>query len=389
MSAGMLENINVLDFTQVVAGPFATLQLTLQGADVIKIERPGEGDMMRTTMSEPPYSNHGTSAGYLSFNTGKRSLTLDLKAEAAREILVPLIAWADVVVENFRPGVMAGLGLDAETLMAENPALVYCSISGYGQAGPKSGRPAYDGAIQAESGMMSVTGWPDSDPLRAGFFAVDIPTGYVAAFAISSGLVKAQRTGEGSHIDLAMMDTALSQMSMQINEYYQSGVQPERLGNMSAARMVTDTTYLTSDGALAVVALKPSQITALYDVLGLEQPATVAEIAAVFETAESDHWAQHLEAVGVPCSIVRDLPAALADPQLQEREILAHPPLPSSLEPDLPDTVLTMTGTPFLTNSNGAALGPAPELGQHTVEILQDCGFDADQIAAWQRDGII
>jgi len=321
---GMLGDVKVLDFSQVIAGPFATMQMALQGADVIKIERPGSGDMMRDIMSKPPYSQHSTSAGFLAFNSGKRSLSLDLKAEDAKYILAPLIEWADVVVESFRPGVMKSLGIDADTLMSTKPSLVYCSVSGYGQKGPKSRNPAFDGAIQAESGMMSVTGWPNGEPLRAGFFAVDIPTGYAAAFAITSALLKARATGNGSNIDLAMMDTALTQMSMQIGEYYQTGTMPERLGNMSAARMASDSTYRTLDGAIAVVALNSSQITALHNVLGLHQPADADAMAAEFARVSSADWAKKLHAANVPCSIVRSLNKALEDEQLIHRSVLSH-----------------------------------------------------------------
>ena len=202
MPTGFFNGVTVLDFTQVIAGPFATMQLALQGADVIKVERPGAGDMMRAIMAQPPYRDLGTSAGFLAFNASKRSLTLDLKAAQAREVLEPLIERADVIVENFRPGVMARYGLDAASLRRQRPELVYCSITGFGQSGPKAQYPAYDGAIQAESGMMSVTGTPDGEPMRAGYFAVDVPTGYAAAFAIAGALFRARTSGEGSYVDI-------------------------------------------------------------------------------------------------------------------------------------------------------------------------------------------
>ena len=382
---GMLGDVKVLDFSQVIAGPFATMQMALQGADVIKIERPGSGDMMRDIMSKPPYSAHSTSAGFLAFNSGKRSLSLDLKMVEAKYILAPLIEWADVVVESFRPGVMKSLGLDAVTLMSTKPSLVYCSISGYGQKGPKSRNPAFDGAIQAESGMMSVTGWPNSDPLRAGFFAVDIPTGYAAAFAMTSALLKARATGAGAHIDLAMMDTALTQMSMQIGEYYQTGTMPERLGNMSAARMASDSTYRTLDGAIAVVALNSSQITALHTILGLHQPADADAMADVFALASSADWAEKLHAANVPCSIVRSLDMALEDEQLEHRSVLPHPPAPAGFG----DKLLTVAGAPFMTTSSAPELSSAPSLGEHSTEILLDCGFSKTQIRTWQDADII
>ncbi len=385
MTDGLFDGVTVLDFTQVIAGPFATMQLALQGADVIKIERPGGGDMMRTIMSVPPYSEQGTSAGFIAFNLAKRSLTLDLKSDAAQEILAPLIARADVVVESFRPGVMAGLGLGAETLRAGRPELVYCSISGHGQTGPRAGQPAFDGAIQAASGMMSVTGYPDSDPLRAGYFAVDIPTGYAAAFAIAGALLKAKTTGEGCHIDLAMMDTALSQMAMQVSEYFQSGVTPARLGNMSAARSPYDNTYATRDGAICVVALTPDQTAALNGVLGVNGDADAQDFASVIKETSSADWAARLEAAGVPHAVVRDLPAALADEQLKERAILVAPPAPTGIKAG----PLTMIGAPFTVDPPSPGSRTAPALGEHTDEILEDYGFTSAQLDAWRRAGVI
>ncbi len=385
MTAGLFKDIVVLDFTQVIAGPFATMQLALQGAEVIKVERPDGGDMMRSILSEPPYSDHRTSAGFIAFNLSKRSLTLDLKAAEAHEVLAPLIARADVIVENFRPGVMAGLGLDAATLRKDRPELVYCSITGFGQQGPKAGQRAYDGAVQAESGMMSVTGFADGDPLRAGYFAVDIPTGYAAAFAIAGALLKARTSGEGCHIDVAMMDTALSLMAMQVNEYYQNGVMPARLGNMSAAQIPSDNCYATADGAIGVVALTPAQIAALNDVLGLTGDPEAADMARIFETAPSAVWSTRLEAAGIPCALVRDLPAALADPQLEGRSILDAPPAPAGLD----DLTLKLIAAPFTVQPAAAPSRAAPGLGEQTQEILGECGFSAAQIDQWRKSGIV
>lgn len=389
MTLGLFDGVTVLDFTQVIAGPFATMQLALQGADVIKIERPGGGDMMRSIMSVPPYRDQNTSAGFIAFNLSKRSLTLDLKSDAAHDILEPLIARADVLVESFRPGVMAALGLDAEQMRARHPKLVYCSISGHGQSGPKAGAPAFDGAIQAASGMMSVTGFPDREPLRAGYFAVDIPTGYAAAFAIAGGLLKAKTTGKGCHIDLAMMDTALSLMAMQVSEYFQSGVAPDRLGNMSPARSPYDNTYATRDGAICIVALTPDQIAALNDALGLDSAAGADILASAFIEATSDEWASRLEAADVPCAVVRDLPAALADKQLDGRAILGAPPPPLGFEPRLDGAPLKVIGAPFTVGPPSPEARAAPALGEHTDMILGENGFAPAQIDAWRRAGVI
>jgi len=385
MTNDLFYGVTVLDFTQVIAGPFATMQLALQGADVIKIERPGTGDMMRSILAELPYSDHGTSSGFIAFNLSKRSLTLDLKSESAMEALAPLIERADVVVENFRPGVMARYGLDAATLRRQRPELVYCSITGFGQSGPKAGQRAYDGAIQAESGMMSVTGFADGDPLRSGYFAVDIPTGYAAAFAIAGALLKARSAGEGRHIDVSMMDTALSLMAMQVNEYFQNGVTPSRLGNMSAAQIPSDNCYPTADGAIGVVALTPTQIAALHEALCLTGSPDAAQMASIFRTASSSVWQKRLAEAGVPCAVVRDLPSALADEQLDGRSILCAPPAPKGME----DKTLRLIGVPFTLGSSAVLSRPAPGLGEHTDEILSEAGFAAGRIREWREAKVI
>jgi len=385
MTGGLFEDVTVLDFTQVIAGPFATMQLALQGAEVIKIERPGGGDMMRSIGAAPPFSDVGTSVGFIAFNLSKRSLTLDLKSEAAHEILAPLIDRADVIVESFRPGVMAGLGLDVETIRRRRPDIVYCSISGYGQTGPKAAMPAFDGAIQAESGMMSITGYADGDPLRSGYFAVDVPTGYAAAFAVAGGVLKARTKGEGSHIDVAMMDTALSMMSLQASEYLQSGITPARLGNMSSARLPSDNAYVTSDGMISVVALSPDQIATLNKTLGLAGEPTAGDLAAVFASAPTADWVERLSTAGIPCSVVREMPVALADAQLNGRAILDKPPAP----PSLAETPLTVIGQPFTLKPAPPESRAAPELGQHTDEILSEVGFSNDRIEAWRKAGVV
>ena len=212
--AQAFNGIRIIDFTQVLAGPFATQQLALLGADVIKIEERETGDQTRGLMND---STPGMSPSFLSCNLGKRSLTLNLKSAHAHDILARLVASADVVVENFRAGVMENLGLGYEALRAIRKDLIYCSISGYGQTGPKAGVPAYDGAIQADSGMMGITGFPDTGPTRTGYMPVDMATALNAAFAISTALYRRLATGEGQRLDVAMMDTAIVLQTSQIS----------------------------------------------------------------------------------------------------------------------------------------------------------------------------
>ena len=215
-----LTGVRILDFSQVLAGPFATQQLAQLGAQVIKIEQPVGGDMTRGLMSA---NSDGMAPSFLSANLGKRSLALDLKNPDAREIIHKLVAQADVVVENFKPGTIERLGYGYEALRAIKPDLVYASISGFGQTGPRAGLPAFDGAIQAYSGMMSISGHAETGPVRSGYFAVDMSTALNAAFAITAALLRRANTGEGQRVDISMLDTALFMQAPQMTGYLVTG----------------------------------------------------------------------------------------------------------------------------------------------------------------------
>ncbi|MFG1813354.1 CoA transferase [Kribbella sp. NPDC049174] len=208
--ADLLAGVRVLDLTNLLAGPFAGYQLALMGADVIKVEVPGTGDLARSLGADPALSADGLGISFLAQNSAKRSITLDLKHARGREVFERLVGEADLLLENFRPGVLARLGFPVEVLRALNPGLVYCAVSGFGQTGPMRGRPAYDQIIQGLSGIMSVTGAPDSAPTRTGFPIADTLGGYAAAFAISAALVKRARTGDGSYLDVSMLETAVA-----------------------------------------------------------------------------------------------------------------------------------------------------------------------------------
>ena len=224
--AQAFENVRIIDFSQVLAGPWAATQLALLGADVIKIEQPGVGDMMRSLTTEGEWAARGAAPAFLGANTNKRAITLDLKHPRAGEVLARLVADADVVVENFRPGVMGRLGFDYPWAKAIREDIIYCSVSGYGQAGPKSHLPAYDGAIQAASGIMSVTGDAASGPVRVGFMVVDMTTAMTAGFAIASALYRRQATGEGQCLDVAMTDSAIQIMNPIVSRYLVEGQVP-------------------------------------------------------------------------------------------------------------------------------------------------------------------
>ncbi len=248
--------LRVLDFTQVLAGPFATQQLAVLGADVIKIEQPGTGDQTRGLMNARAAAGPGMSPSFLTCNLNKRSLALDLKAPEAGEIVRRLVAASDAVVENFRPGVMTRLGLDYPALSAVRPDLVYCSISGYGQRGPRAGTGAYDGAIQADSGMMAITGHPETGPTRTGYMPVDMATALNTAFVLAAALYRRLATGQGQYLDVAMMDTAMVLQASQISNHLVNGEIPQLIANRSPTGQPTANVFRAADGYLQVIALK-------------------------------------------------------------------------------------------------------------------------------------
>lgn len=386
--------IRIIDFTQVLAGPFATQQLALLGADVIKIEERNNGDQTRGLMNDTPGANAGMSPSFLSCNLGKRSLTLDLKAPEAKDIVRRLVESADVVVENFRAGVMDRLGFGYGDLRKIRSDIIYCSVSGYGQDGPKAGTPAYDGAIQADSGMMSITGFPETGPTRTGYMPVDMGTALNTAFAISASLYRRLSTGEGQHLDVAMMDTALVLQTPQVSNYLINGVVPDLLGNKSPTGQPTANSFATTDGFMNVLALKEPQVTALFTAIGHPElssderfataPArmeryeeTYQLIADVLRTRSTDHWLQVFSEVTVPAAAIRSYPEVIADPQLQHRHAFISFPRPGH---DGEAVDLIRAG--YQTDSDGPDTHkPPPTHGQHTDEILTELGYDAATIA--------
>lgn len=399
--AKAFEGIRVLDFTQVLAGPFATQQLALQGADVIKIEEPTAGDQTRALAGAGPGAT-GMTPTFLTCNVGKRSMTLNLKHDRAKEVVETLVRSADVLVENFRPGVMERLGFDANTCLGWKPDLIYCSISGYGQAGPKSKVAAYDGAIQADSGMMEVTGTLDSGPLRTGYMHVDMSTALNAAFAISSALFRRAQTGEGQRLDVAMMDTAVVLQAVQYAGYLAEGEQPERIGNRSPTGQPTANVFATEDGYLQVLALRQGQVEKLFAAIEcserLNEPAfqtpdarvlnydTVSRVVSErLRSRSSVEWYEVLREAGVPVAEIRDFAAVHADPQFAHRNAFIE--MDSRLEAGKTDTLI---GTGYIASpdSPGTEIA-APRLGEHTDEILQQAGLPPSTIAELRSAGAL
>ncbi len=395
------EGIRVIDFTQVLSGPYATAHMAMLGADVVKVEAP-EGDQWRTMLATDEWLAREMSPGFLAVGSGKRSIALDLKSDAGVEITRRLIAGADVVAQNFRPGVIERLGFGWEAVREIKPDIVYCAISGFGQTGPHATSPAYDGAIQAASGMMSLTGTPESGPIRTGFMTVDTATGLTAALAIATALFRRERTGEGQYLDVAMNDTAISIMSPVIANHLMTGAMPELLGNTSPARQGTSNTWATRDGHMTISVVTDRLAPRLLKGLGREdliddpryatEPSRIEHAASIHrdiaETlliADTDVWVARLRAEGVPTAPVNDLPHALADPQLDGRGALMRPPPPSGIDADI-----HIPGTGWIADvGSPSPEGPSPRLGEHGVEILAELGYDSTEIDELRTRGVI
>lgn len=391
--------IRIVDFTQVLAGPFATQQLALLGADVIKIEERTSGDQTRGLMHD---DGGGMSPAFMSCNLGKRSLTLDLKSAAAADVVRRLVETADVVVENFRAGVMDKLGFGYEALRQVRGDLIYCSISGYGQSGPKAGVPAYDGAIQADSGMMAITGFPETGPTRTGYMPVDMATALNTAFAIAAALFRRRITGEGQRLDVAMMDTAIVLQTAQISNYLVDGKVPSLIGNRSPTGQPTANSFQTADGWINVLALKEPQVRALFAAIGcsdaLEDPrfsSSPARMAHYDETCSlvavplaqqtTAHWLARFAAANVPAAAIRAYPEVLADPQFGHRQTFIRFPKPGSA-----GTTVDLVRAGYRADRDGPDTDrPPPAHGQHTDEILAEIGYGSVEIRRLRDEQIV
>jgi len=403
-----LDGITVLDLTRVLSGPYCTMLLGDMGARVIKIEQPGKGDDTRAW--GPPFlypSAHepragdpevkGESAYFLSINRNKESVTLDFKHPDGRALLEQLIAKADVLVENFRPGTLTRLGLDYESLSKTYPRLVYCSISGFGHTGPRWQQPGYDAVMQAEGGLMSITGAADGPPYRLGVAIVDIVSGMFAAYGVAMALLARERSGKGQEVDLAMLDATVALLTYQAGNYFASGKVPARLGNRHPS-IVPYETFHASDGEFVLAVGNDEQWRRFCAVAGLpederfatnrqrvsEYDALRPSVADRLRTQPRQVWIDGLTKAGVPCGSVRNFEEVFADPQLDAREMIAmveH----ATIGP------LRTLGVPIkLSDTPGAVRTPPPTLGQHTDAVLEhDLGFSADAIAALRRQQVI
>jgi len=395
----LLGGVRVLDLTNVLSGPFATLHLALLGAEVIKVENPVDGDLARKLGNVPELNDRLMGTSFLAQNANKKSLTLNLKERQAREIFLKLAATADVVVENFRPGVMERLGLSYAALSAANPRLVYCAISGFGQTGPDALKPAYDQIIQGLSGIMAINGDERLNPLRCGFPVCDTVGGLNAAFAIMAALYHRERTGEGQCIDVALVDSIMPLMGWVAANLLIGRQQPQLLGNDNFTAAPSGT-FATQDGAINIAANKQEQWEAVTEVLGV--PALKADPRfarrdtrkqnrrALTELLEvelrkrpTEHWVEALNARGVPSGAILGLEAALAQEQIAHRGTI------QSVRADGIGELKLFGLTARFEKTPGAVETAPPRLSDHTEEILGRLGYSRDDVAQLRQRGIV
>jgi CoA:oxalate CoA-transferase len=397
----LLAGIKVLDLTNVLAGPFTGYQMALLGADVIKIETPGTGDLARQLGADTELNKQMMGTSFLAQNAGKRSIALNLKSTAGKTVFLRMVESADVVLENYRPGVMDRLGIGYKVLKEINPRLVYCAISGFGQTGPLASAPAYDQIIQGRSGLMSITGDAESAPLRVGYPVCDTIGGITAAFAISSALVSCARLGYGSFLDVSMLDSAIVTMGWIVSNQLIAGCSPVPMGNDNFTASPSGT-FQTGEGLLNIAANKQEQFEMLCELLG--RPELVSdmrfadrearklfrgELTAAIEEAlranDAKYWENRLNASGVPAGQVLNVAEALSQEQVLHRGLLMTFPFDDGSRTDI-----TITRSGFTVNGEPTSVAQRPpRLAEHSLEILQEIGYSLDEIDQLQKDGAL
>lgn len=391
-----LAGIKVLDLTRVLAGPFATMLLSDLGAEVLKVEMPGVGDDSRHF---GPFKNE-RSLYFVSINRGKKSMTLNLKTDEGKEILRKLVAEHDILVENFRPGVMDKLGFGYEELKKINPRLIYAVSSGYGHSGPDSAKPAYDILAQAAGGLMSVTGWPDQPPTRVGCSIGDIGAALFNSIGILAALHQREATGEGQKVDVAMLDAQVAILENALTRYQVDGKSPEPLGNRHPT-ISPFQAYRASDDWLVVAIGNDALWQRFCSVVHRNDLASddrfstnpkrtehLVELNAVleplFQQKTVGEWSSLFGEMGIPHSRINNIEQVLQNRQVRARNMVV------SVEDRLAGTV-NVAGNPIKMSGmdDPTTRPPVPELGEHTVEVLQSLGYDEDQIAAMRTEGVI
>jgi crotonobetainyl-CoA:carnitine CoA-transferase CaiB-like acyl-CoA transferase len=388
----------ILDFTQVFAGPFASYQLSLLGADVIKVERPG-GEDMRRSAPNASWTDGTMSPAWIAVNANKRNIALDLKNPKAIEIVKRLVLNADVVMENFRPGVMDRLGIGYKVLSEINPGVIYCAVSGFGQSGPEKNTPSYDGKIQAISGIMSITGHEALGPVRAGFAVCDALSGMTAAFAVSSALFQRTHTGRGQFIDVAMLDSTLTFLSPGVCDYTLAGHNQGQFGNQAISRKPTANLFKVKDGHILLAVNSEGQFANLCKAIDrselLDDPrfadwparseneAALREIIeTAFAEADAETWEARLAAAGAPAGRINSIADAVQHPQLEHREVLQ--------KTEGPNGPMTIVGSGFKLAHGGGTVERGPAVvGEHSEEILREAGYAATEIDSLRAVGLI
>jgi crotonobetainyl-CoA:carnitine CoA-transferase CaiB-like acyl-CoA transferase len=391
-----LDGLTVVDLTRVLSGPYCTMMLGDMGARVIKVEQPGHGDDTRAW--GPPFVGR-ESAYFLSINRNKESLTLDLKQAGARHVLESLLDRADVIVENFRPGTMDRLGFGYDTVAKRRPRIIYCSISGFGHTGPRREEPGYDAVIQAEGGLMSITGAADGPPFRLGVAIADIVSGMFAAQGVAFALLARERTGRGQHVDVGMLDATAALLTYQAGIYFATGSTPGRLGNRHPT-IVPYETFAAADGEFVVAVGNDEQWRRFCAVLALpaledERFASNRGRVSNYETLRPllveklrartrAEWVKELKATGVPCGSVREVAEVLKDEQLTAREMV-------QVVEHAAAGAVSVLGIPIkLSDTPGAVRTAPPALGQHTDGILKkDLGLSDTEVEELKRTGAV
>ena len=405
--AAPLSGVRVLDLSRVLAGPWATQLLADLGAEVIKIERPGAGDDTRHW--GPPFTTRtdgspGDAAYFLCANRGKQSVALDIASPEGADIIRRMTAETDVVVENFKTDGLKKYGLDFEALKAVNPKLVYCSITGFGQTGPRAHQAGYDYMIQAMGGLMSITGQPDgapgAEPMKAGVAVADLFTGLYASNAILAALLHARATGQGQHIDIALFDVQAAMLANQATNYFVSGKAPGRMGN-AHPNLAPYQPFATADGAVVVAVGNDGQFRSLCAALGAPElggdarfttnalrvenrAELVGALAPLFAPRTTDAWIAALEAAGVPCGPINTIDRVFEEAQAQARGLVV-----SQERADLSDAVRTVASPIRLSQTPVAYDRAPPALGQDTDEVLEGLGLSKAEIADLRASGVV
>ena len=391
-----LEGVRVLEASQVMAGPYCALLLADMGADVVKVEKPRGGDDSRRMA--PPFVN-GESAAFLAINRNKRSLALDIKQRAGRQIFERLAQRADILVENFRPGTLDALGLGYADLSANHPELIYCSISGYGQTGPDRERGGYDLVAQGAAGLMSITGHPGQPPVKVGVPVADLNAGMYAAYGVLCAYVHRLKTGQGQYVDTSLLEGGLAYTVWESAMFFATGMAPPPMG--SAHRLAAPyQAFKTRDGYLTIGAANQANWELLCQALGrpelvadpryIDNPARTRaavelarELEPSFAARTTREWLEIMEAIGLPAGPVNDMAAVYADAQVQARNMMVELEHPTAGR-------IKHIGVPVkLSRTPGSVRRPAPTLGQHTDEVLAETGLTPAEIAALRAEHVV